>query len=181
MSEILDKLLDEYADQCANFGRMETECWHSADVRASQYSRMMAARDDLVAHIRQQEAELATLRDQIKRAEDQEPVGVVAHMHELNDVWLASLTIGTKLYTHPTPSAPAVPDGFESVQLKSGPYGWRYAVESAVDLLRAIERNGQLSQGGEQYPNALNCIESMQRLSVMLAAAPSPTEENPHD
>lgn len=32
------------------------------------------------------------------------PVGEVQHLHELNDVWLQKLPIGTKLYTTPQPT-----------------------------------------------------------------------------
>lgn len=57
---------------------------------------------DLIAHIRQQEAELATLRDQIKRAEEQEPVWCSAV--EMSD--------GSILYDHrdtPIPRSDAFP------------------------------------------------------------------------
>lgn len=61
-----------------------------------------------------------------------------------------------------------IPPGREAVALRAGDYGWRYEVESAARLLRAIDENRGLCIGGEQYPNALNCIDSAQALEDLL-------------
>lgn len=45
--------------------------------------------------------------------EQGEPVGYVAHMHELNDEWMSKLPIGTKLYTAPPPQPQTVKDALE--------------------------------------------------------------------
>lgn len=44
------------------------------------------------------------------------------------------------------------------------PYGPFYYIENTAKLLRDIDKNGGLQEGGEQYPNGLCCLDNAQRL-----------------
>lgn len=68
MSDIAEKIaaLEAACNKAAEEGGMFARDWE----RLSSIQNVR----QLIAHIRQQEAELATLREQIKRAEEQEPV-----------------------------------------------------------------------------------------------------------
>lgn len=64
---------------------------------------------------------------------------------------------------------------FETVSLPAGPYGWRYTVKQAAELLDAIDVHGGLRSGGEQYPNAICCVEYAASLRALLLMASTET------
>ena len=48
------------------------------------------------------------------------------------------------------------------------PEGWRKLIVEAAKLLLAIDKNGGLMLGGEQYPNGVDCIDVAVRLRALL-------------
>jgi hypothetical protein len=49
------------------------------------------------------DAEIAAAITALEKLAQSGPVGVVQHLHELNDAWLSRLPIGTKLFAHSAP------------------------------------------------------------------------------
>lgn len=131
---------------------------------------------DMATHIQKQEAELSTLRDQIKRAEEQGPVGCVGYLDigsggyidigsDLSDEELLKLPPGRYALKpdgifgidgyRPIPSAPAVPEGWKLVPAEPTDEMLNVGVGGAQKLKRAVWLD-------------------------MLAAAPSPEKKESH-
>ena len=81
-------------------------------------------------HTEARQAELGLRRELESLKAEQEPVGVIQHLDELNEQWTKHLPIGTKLYTTPPKREP---DDFDS---------W-YASPYAKVLMKSLEEDYQ--------------------------------------